>query len=54
MTHRLSIRIYTYRELVEMFRRAGFDTIEGFNTATGEPFKTGSPRLTMVATKRND
>jgi ubiquinone/menaquinone biosynthesis C-methylase UbiE len=49
--HRLSIRIYTYRELSEMLRRAGFDAVEGFDSFSGKPFDLGSSRISVVAGK---
>lgn len=46
-----SIRIYTYRELVEMLAEAGFTRFQGYDTSTGKPFALGASRLSMVATK---
>lgn len=48
---RSSIRIYTYRELAELLRDAGFRDVEGMETFTGAPFELGCDRLSMVATK---
>jgi len=44
-------RIYTYRELVQMLRRAGFSTVEGYGSLNGEPFRLGAQRLLLVAAK---
>ncbi len=44
-------RIYTYRELLQMLRAAGFSSIESFGSLSGDPFRLGSPRLLLVATK---
>lgn len=46
-----SIRMYTYAELVEILRDAGFSRAHGLDTQTGAPFTLGSPRLCMVATR---
>ncbi|MGD8340954.1 MAG: methyltransferase domain-containing protein [Gammaproteobacteria bacterium] len=45
-----SIRLYSYRELCELLREAGFQTFEGLETVTGKRFKLGSQRLSLVAT----
>lgn len=45
-----SIRLYSYRELCELLREAGFTTFEALETVTGKPFKLGSQRLSVVAT----
>jgi len=46
-----SIRTYTYAELVEMLRDAGFSRTEEFNTQAGKPFALGNLRFCMVATR---
>ena len=46
-----SIRMYTYRELVELLTEAGFASAQGFDTSSGRPFALGASRLSMVATK---
>jgi hypothetical protein len=43
--------LYSYRELVQLFRGAGFGDVEGFSSLTREPFKLGSRRLLLVGTK---
>lgn len=49
-TRSSSIRMYSYRELCELFREAGFRRFEGFETVTGDPFRLGSQRLSLVGT----
>ncbi len=44
-----SIRIYAYGELCELLRAAGFRQLEGRETGTGEAFRLGSKRLSLVA-----
>ncbi|HSS44712.1 MAG TPA: methyltransferase domain-containing protein [Thermoanaerobaculia bacterium] len=44
-------RIYTYRELLQMLRAAGFCSIEGFGSLSGDPFRLGAQRLLLVARK---
>ena len=44
-----SIRLYSYRELCELLREAGFQRFEGYETVSGSPFKLGSQRLSLVA-----
>ena len=46
-----SVRIYGYRELCELFRRSGFSSVEGASGLSAEPFRLGSARLLLVATK---
>lgn len=45
------IRLYSYRELLEMLKEAGFEAWEGFGSMEKEPFRLGSTRLYLVATK---
>lgn len=47
-----SIRLYTYRELAELLGRAGFESVDGFDARTEEPFELGSRRLLMRARRR--
>lgn len=44
-------RIYTYREIVSMLERAGFERIQGFGSLEGEPFRLGSPRLIVTGAR---
>ena len=50
-TKRLSVRIYTYRELVSLLKAAGFGGFEALDTTTGKPFSLNSLRLALVARK---
>jgi len=50
-SHRISMRIYTYRELCELLRAAGFSRFEAFETGTQQSFRLGSPRLSPIAQK---
>lgn len=45
-----SIRLYTFRELVELLRKVGFARFEGFDGKDLAPFQLGA-RLWLVATK---
>jgi SAM-dependent methyltransferase len=46
-----SIRIYTYRELCDLLKQAGFSSFYGYETGKLEPFGLGSTRLSLVAAK---
>jgi hypothetical protein len=47
-----SIRLYSYRELCELLRAAGFTGPRtGVETLTGQPFRVGVSRLSLIATK---
>jgi SAM-dependent methyltransferase len=50
--HPMSARLYSYRELRELLEAAGFTDVQGFSSLAREPFKLGSQRLLMVATKK--
>ena len=50
-TTEVSIRLYTYRELIALFTRAGFTSFEAFDTASKQPYAFGARRLTFVALK---
>lgn len=45
-------RIYSYRELCLLLEEAGLIATEGYGSLTQEPFKLGSQRLFLVATKK--
>jgi SAM-dependent methyltransferase len=47
----MSARLYSYRELVHLFREAGFGDVEGFGSLTQEPFRLGSRRLLLCGRK---
>ncbi len=51
-THLAWHRIYTYRELLQLLQGAGFSSIEGYGSLSGDPFRLGSQRLLLVAAKR--
>lgn len=48
---KLSSRLYTYRELLSMFKKVGFIGCEGYGLLSLKPFAFGDQRLNMVATK---
>jgi SAM-dependent methyltransferase len=52
-THLARHRIYTYREVVAMLERAGFTECRGMGSLEGDPFRLGSTRLIVVATRKN-
>lgn len=47
----LSLRLYTYRELLALLRGAGFAACEGYSWLSLVPFMMGAPRLLMVASR---
>ena len=48
---RMSIRLYTYRELVALLGRAGFGGHRAYGSLDLEPFELGAPWLYLVTTK---
>jgi SAM-dependent methyltransferase len=50
--HPMSARLYTFREVSRLLEEAGFTNLKSFGSLTQEPFKFGSKRLLMVATKK--
>ncbi len=50
----MSARIYTCREILGLLGQAGFADIQGYGSFAREPFRLGSNRLLMVATRRAD
>jgi ubiquinone/menaquinone biosynthesis C-methylase UbiE len=46
-----SIRIYTLRELNELFREAGFEEVHSYGGLSGEPLELGAPRMLLLAIK---
>jgi SAM-dependent methyltransferase len=44
-------RVYTYRELVGMFGRAGFTDVQTFGSLEREPYRLGAPGLWLVGRK---
>ena len=47
----MSIRLYTYRELVTLLERAGFGLHEAYGDLDLTPFELGAPWLYLVTTK---
>ena len=47
----MSARLYSVREILELFEKTGFTDIKAFGTLEREPFRLGSHRLLLVATK---
>ncbi len=50
-TARSSVRIYSYKELIELLEAAGFCEFKDFLTGTDQQFQMGSQRLSIVAEK---
>ena len=50
-TRSSSLRIYSYRELTQLVRAAGFEAIEAFGSPDLEPFELGSSCLILLARK---
>jgi SAM-dependent methyltransferase len=50
-TKRATYRVYMYRELVAMLKRAGFGEVDGSGSLAGDPFPLGSRVLYLTATK---
>ena len=48
-TSRSSLRIYSYRELCELLRSAGFSDFQGLETLSDAPFELGARRLSLIA-----
>ena len=44
-------RVYTFRELAQMFRDVGFSGVVGYGSLQQEPYQLGSAGLWLVATK---
>jgi SAM-dependent methyltransferase len=47
----MSARIHTCREVFQLFEQAGFTNLQAYGSLAKEPFRLGSNRLLMVATK---
>ena len=47
----ISIRMYSYKELLKLFKDAGFSNFEAYSSVKQEPFKLGSKRLYLIASK---
>lgn len=48
-TGELSVRLYSYRELCELLREAGFCRFYGLETGTSNPFRVGAAHLGLFA-----
>jgi SAM-dependent methyltransferase len=46
-----SQRVYTYRELTQLLRAAGFEILAGYSSTAEEPFNLGAHRLLLVSGK---
>jgi SAM-dependent methyltransferase len=44
-----SIRLYSYRELCELLRKAGFESFTALETHTDKPFRLGAHQLGLIA-----
>lgn len=51
LSRTLSIRLYGYRELRDLLITAGFGGVAAYQTGSMEPFRFGSSRCSMVASK---
>jgi SAM-dependent methyltransferase len=47
----MSARLYSFHEIIRLFTEAGFAGVQAFGSLTREPFRLGSNRLLVVATK---
>jgi SAM-dependent methyltransferase len=47
----MSARLYSYREVLRLLEAAGFTDVQGYSSLAREPFRLGSSRLLMAATK---
>jgi hypothetical protein len=47
----MSARLYSLRELLRLFEETGFTEVQSFSSLDREPFRLGSNRLLVVATK---
>jgi len=50
-TARSSLRLYGHRELCDLLREAGFRRFESYDSLSGKPFRIGSRRLSLVASR---
>lgn len=49
-----SQRTYTYHELTELLRAAGFEGVKAYGSLEEEPFQLGAHRVLLVCTKRQN
>jgi SAM-dependent methyltransferase len=45
-------RVYTFSELSRLLADAGFTDVQGYGSLEREPFRLGSPRLLLLATRK--
>lgn len=50
-THEAAIRMYSYHELLNMFRKVGFVDIEGYGTVKGEPIDLRHFYMFVIGTR---
>ncbi len=50
----MSARLHSYREVCQLLKAADFADLQGFGSLAQEPFRLGSKRLLMIATKKGD
>lgn len=48
-----SMRIYTYSQMCDMFKNAGFDNLKAYGSIKGDPFQICSKRLYLVGIKKS-
>ena len=49
----MSARLSSYRELHSALEQAGFTDVQGYSSLSREPFRLASPRLLLIATRRD-
>ena len=47
-----SQRIYTYREITQLLRDAGFEAVAAYSSLSEDPFKLGAHRLLLISEKQ--
>jgi SAM-dependent methyltransferase len=47
-----SQRIYTYHEITQLLRDAGFEAVAAYSSLSEDPFKLGAPRLLLISEKQ--
>ena len=51
LKHKSSVRLYSFRELIQLFRSIGFKNFSTEGSYEGEVFELGAERLLLVAEK---
>lgn len=49
-----SQRVYTYHELQELLREAGFEIVVAYSSLSEDPFKLGAQRLLLISEKQKE